>query len=292
MTATGCRRAAGRAIQRRRHAIVTVAAARRRPRAPTIRPSPAQYGEGLGAAFATELTARGRAGRTARGGRRRRSRGGAAGGGRSRYHVETAADGEEHSAEVVFTAARGIARSPGAAQRRRARRAAALRVEAAEAHPDGCVLRGGGAAEAVVGEPASSSFSPATASTTGIWRRRRRGVTRRTRRRRRRCRYTIMAAAATGELHGDGRRRARTSHDAGRAADPWLTICRLGPRCAHFAAACAIDVSALAAARVGEKTPVVVRARRRGQLGAAGGDEFRAVFADASGDEGGGGRSW
>ena len=28
-------------------------------------------------------------------------------------------------------------------------------VEAAEAHPDGCVLRGGGAAEAVVGEPAS-----------------------------------------------------------------------------------------------------------------------------------------
>ena len=75
----------------------------RRPPACTddVRPSPAQYGEGLGAAFATELTARGRAGRTARvaadGGDREAARRAV---GVSDYHVEPAADGEEHSAEV------------------------------------------------------------------------------------------------------------------------------------------------------------------------------------------------
>ena len=45
-------------------------------------------------------------------------------------------------------------------------------------------------------------------------------------------------------------------------------------------------MSALAAARVGEKTPVVVRARdAEGNWALRGGDEFRAVLADASGDE-------
>ena len=197
-------RAAGRAIQRRRHAVVAVAAAPAAARVHTddVRPSPAQYGEGLGAAFATELTARGRAGRTARvaadGGDREAARRAV---GVSDYHVEPAADGEEHSAEVVFTASRA-----GSLDLQVLLNGGALgeplrcEVEAAEAHPDGCVRSAAAARRRrSSASPPRSSCSPATASTTA-WASAAPPSRRHSShpaRRRCRCRYTTTAAAAT-----------------------------------------------------------------------------------------------
>ena len=106
-----------------------------------------------------ELTARGRQ-RTARvaadGGDREAARRAV---GVSDYHVEPAADGEEHSAEVVFTASRAGSldfRCCSTAARSASR---CGEVEAARRTPT-AAFRGGGAAEAVVGEPLRSSSSP------------------------------------------------------------------------------------------------------------------------------------
>ena len=265
----------------------------RRPPACTddVRPSPAQYGEGLGAAFATELTARGRAGRTARvaadGGDREAARRAV---GVSDYHVEPAADGEEHSAEVVFTASRA-----GSLDLQVLLNGGALgeplrcEVEAAEAHPDGCVLRGGGAAEAVVGEPASVELLARDRfhNRVGVG-----GAA---------VEASLVAPGASPlplPVYDNGGGSYSASYTAAVAGEHALHVTLGGQpilgspfavlvhAARTFAAACAIDVSALAAARVGEKTPVVVRARdAEGNWALRGGDEFRAVLADASGDE-------
>ena len=161
-------------------------------------------------------------------------------------------------------------------------------VEAAEAHPDGCVLRGGGAAEAVVGEPASVELLARDRfhNRVGVG-----GAA---------VEASLVAPGASPlplPVYDNGGGSYSASYTATVAGEHALTCCWRQPilgspfavlvhAARTFAAACAIDVSALAAARVGEKTPVVVRARdAEGNWALRGGDEFRAVLADASGDE-------